>query len=154
MTMEKIESKLFWINSFRNDLDKHNEFLVRFCSVILYNIDDLNKPYDEAFGYWIVHKTLKDLTVSVYSLNPYATKHDVAAFVRLLLANYIEDYKVFEEYLLTQIPEIGQTDISNHYIKTADKSCDELNDEETIDDIKKGIKDIEIKQVYCIRILF
>ena len=31
--MGKIESKLFWMNYFRNSLDKHNEFLVRFCSI-------------------------------------------------------------------------------------------------------------------------
>lgn len=37
--------------------------------------------------------------------------------------------------MLTRIPELGKTDMFDHYIKTADKNCDDLNDEETIDDI-------------------
>lgn len=78
---------------------------------------------------------MKDLTASVYSLNPCATKQDVAATVRLLLADSMENYNGFEEYMLTQIPELDKVDMLNHFIKTADESCDELNDEETIDDI-------------------
>lgn len=140
--MEKIESKLFWINSFRNDLDKHNEFLVRFCSIVLYHLDDLKESYDKVFSYRIVNRTLKDLTVSK-SLNPYATKYDVAISVRLLLANYIPDYKYFEEYMLTKIPELDKADMCDHFIKTADESCDELNDEETIDDILDGLMEME-----------
>lgn len=37
--------------------------------------------------------------------------------------------------MLTQIPELEKTDLFDHYIKIADENCDELNDEETIDDI-------------------
>lgn len=86
---------------------------------------------------------MKDLTASVYSLNPCATKQDVAASVRLLLADSMENYKEFEEYMLTKIPELKQTDMYDHYIKTADESCDELNDEETIDDILDGLMELE-----------
>ena len=142
-TMEKIESKLFWMNYFRNSLDKHNEFLVRFCSIVLYHIDEFNESYEKIFSYKVVKKTLMDLTASVYNLNPCATKQDIAASVRLLLADSMENYKEFEEYMLTQIPELEKTDMFDHYIKTADESCDELNDEETIDDILDGLKKLE-----------
>lgn len=90
-----------------------------------------------------MNRTLKDLTVSTKSLNPYATKYDVAISVRLLLANYIPDYKYFEEYMLTKIPELDKADMCDHFIKTADESCDELNDEETIDDILDGLMEME-----------
>ena len=91
----------------------------------------------------MVKKALKDLTASVYSLNPCATKQDVAVSVRLLLADSIGNYKSFEKYLLTMIPEIGQSGMYDHYVKTADESCDELNDEETIDDILDGLMEME-----------
>lgn len=86
---------------------------------------------------------MKDLTASIYSLNPCATKQDIAASVRLLLVDIMENYKEFEEYMLTQIPELEKTDMFNHYIKTADESCDELNDEETINDILVGLMEME-----------
>lgn len=142
-TMEKIESKLFWMNYFRNSLDKHNEFLVRFCSIVLYYADEFNESYEKIFSYNVVKKALKDLTASVYSLNPCATKQDIAATVRLLLADSMENYNGFEEYMLTMIPELEKTDMYDHYIKTADESCDELNDEETIDDILDGLMEME-----------
>lgn len=141
--MEKIESKLFWINYFRNSLDKHNEFLVRSCSIVLYHADEFNESYEKIFCYKVVKKTLKDLTASVYSLNPCATRQDVAASVRLLLADSMENNKGFEEYKLTQIPELDKTDMFDHYIKISDESCDELNDEETIDDILDGLMEME-----------
>ena len=141
--MEKIESKLFWMNYFRNSLDKHNEFLVRFCSIVLYHIDEFNESYEKIFSYNVVKKALKDLTASVYSLNPCATKQDIAASVRLLLADSMKNYNGFEEYMLTQIPELKQTDMYDHYINTADENCDELNDEETIDDILDGLMEME-----------
>lgn len=83
------------------------------------------------------------MTASVYSLNPFATKQDIAATVRLLLADSMENYNMFEEYMLTQIPELDKADMYDHFIKTADESCDELNDEETIDDILDGLMDME-----------
>lgn len=141
--MEKIESKLFWMNYFRNSLDKHNEFLVRFCSIVLYHADEFNESYEKIFSYNVVKKALKDLTASVYSLNPCATRQDIAATVRLLLADSMENYKNFEKYLLTMIPEIGQSDMYDHYVKISDESCDELNDEETIDDILDGLMEME-----------
>lgn len=141
--MEKIESKLFWMNYFRNSLDKHNEFLVRFCSIVLYHADEFNESYEKIFSYNVVKKALKDLTASVYNLNTYATKQDVAASVRLLLADSMKNYNGFEEYMLTQIPELDMADMCDHFIKTADKSYDELNDEETIDDILDGLMEME-----------
>lgn len=86
---------------------------------------------------------MKDLTASIYNLNPCATKQNVAASVRLLLADSMENYKEFEEYMLTQIPELKRTDMFAHFINTANKSCDELNDEETIDDILDGLMEME-----------
>ncbi|MGN1217034.1 MAG: hypothetical protein ACI4TD_03560 [Phocaeicola sp.] len=56
-----------------------------------------------------------DLTASVYNLNPCATKQDVAASVRLLLADSMDNYKVFEEYMLTQIPKLDKTDMYDHF---------------------------------------
>ena len=141
--MEKIESKLFWMNYFRNGLDKHNEFLVRFCSIVLYHADEFNESYEKIFSYKVVKKALKDLTASVYSLNPCATKQDVAVSVRLLLADSMGNYKSFEKYLLTMIPEIGQSGMYDHYVKISDESCDELNDEETKDDILDGLMEME-----------
>ena len=141
--MGKIESKLLWMNYFRNGLDKHNEFLVRFCSIVLYHIDEFNESYEKIFSYKVVKKALKDLTASVYNLNSCATKQDIAASVRLLLVDIMENYNGSEEYMLTQIPELEKTDMFDHYIKTADESCDELNDEETIDDILDGLKKVE-----------
>lgn len=85
------------------------------------------------------------MTASVYNLNPRATKLDVAASVRLLLADSMENYNGFEEYMLTKIPEPDKADMCDHFIKTADKSYDELNDEETIDDILDGLKKLERK---------
>ncbi len=41
------------------------------------------------------------------------------------------------------IPEIGQSDMYDHYVKISDESCDELNDEETIDDILDGLMEME-----------
>lgn len=45
--------------------------------------------------------------------------------------------------MLTQIPELDKTDMYDHFIKTADESYDELNDEETIDDILDGLMEME-----------
>lgn len=45
--------------------------------------------------------------------------------------------------MLTQIPGLKQTDMYDYFIKTADESCGELNDEETIDDILNGLMDME-----------
>lgn len=104
------------MNYFRNGLDKHNEFLVRFCSiVVLYYADEFNEAYEKIFSYKVVKKTLNDLTASVYNLNPCATKQDVAASVRLLLADSLDNYKVFEEYMLTQIPKLDKTDMYDHF---------------------------------------
>lgn len=80
------------MNYFRNGLDKHNEFLVRFCSIDLYHADEFNESYEKILSYKVVKKAFKDLTVSVYNLNPCAMKQNVAASVRLLLADSMENY--------------------------------------------------------------
>lgn len=38
--------ELFWLNTIRNDLKRHNQVLTSFCSILAYYINELNKTYD------------------------------------------------------------------------------------------------------------
>lgn len=85
--------ELFWLNTIRNDLKRHNQVLTSFSSILVYYINELNKTYDVIFTDPLVCKSLYELTLSVYSLNPKA--NDNVANIRLVLANYLDDYNSF-----------------------------------------------------------
>lgn len=119
--------ELFWLNTIRNDLKRHNQILTSFCSILSYYINELNETYDVIFTDALVCKSLHELTLSVHSLNPKATDNDIVANIRLVLANYLDDYDNFEKFLISQIHEVKSQDLLWYNVIHSECSSDSKN---------------------------
>ena len=107
----EIITNSFWLNTFKNDLTRHNEILSLFCSLIMYHLDDLHESNEITFKDSHVRKSLFELTLSVHSLNIKATKNDIMNNIRMILENYLDNYDTFERYLSNQIPKVTSDEI-------------------------------------------
>lgn len=119
--------ELFWLNTIRNDLQRHNQVLTSFCSILVYYINEMDETYDVIFADPLIRKSLHELTLSVYSLNPKATDNDVVANIRLVLANYLDDYDKFEKFLISQIPEVKSQDLLWYNVTHSEYSSNSKN---------------------------
>lgn len=138
----KIITDLFWFNSIGKNIQNHTEALTNFASVVLYRLFSFKEKKEEVFHNYLVKKTLYNLTLSVHSLYQDCGKKDIAASVRLVLADYLEDYHEFEKYLLTQIPKISPAQVLVYNIETSSGSHLSYNDKESIVHIKKELEKI------------
>lgn len=134
-----ISTGLFWYNNLYSDMQKHSEFLSLFCSLVLYHLDDFSESYEVAFKDPLLRKSLHLLTISIHNLYPDATKADVLTNIRLLLGQLLDDYSSFEEYLSSQIPDVSGEDVLWLNVLNADSSCCELNDDESLDYIRREL---------------
>lgn len=137
-----ISTGLFWYNNLFSDMQKHSEVLSLFCSLVLYHLDDFSESYEVTFKDPLLKKTLHLLTVSIHSLYPDATKADVLTNIRLLLGQLLDDYSSFKEYLSSQIPDVSGEDVLCFNVLNADSSCCELNDEESLDYIRRELMNL------------
>lgn len=143
----KIITDLFWFNSIGEKLQNHTEALTNFASVVLYRLFSFKEKKEEVFHNYLVKKTLYNLTLSVHSLYQDCGKKDIASAVRLVLADYLEDYHEFEKYLLTQIPKITTTQVLVYNIDTSNPSNLTYNEKESLIHIKKELERIGSKLV-------
>lgn len=137
-----ISTGLFWYNNLYSDMHKHSEVLSLFCSLIVYHLDDFSESYEVAFKDPLLSKSLHLLTISVHSLYPDATKADVLANIRLLLGQLLDDYSSFELYLSSQIPDVSGEDVLCFNVLNVDSSFCELNDEESLDYIRRELMNL------------
>lgn len=141
----KIETNLFWINNFRNELSLYSEAMSLFCGIILYHISDFNAPFSTALRNGLVKTALTNLTVCIYKMNPNASKEDVATSIRTFLYEYIEDYDSFELELLRCIPDVNSADVFYYSIVNADSDVDVSDEPESLDYIRKELSHISLQ---------
>lgn len=142
---KKIETDLYWINNFRNELSLYSEASSLFCGIILYHIYEFNESFSTALKNRLVKSSLTNLTVCIHKMNPHASKEDVATSIRTLLYEYIEDYDAFELELLRCIPDVNSADVFCFSIVNADSDVDVSDEPESLDYIRKELSHISLQ---------
>ena len=141
---KKITTDLFWINSFRSDLQLYSEAMSLFCGIVLYHVDDFNEPFSVALQNELVKETLTSLAVCIHKMNPSASRNDVASSIRNVLFDYIDNYDCFEKELLKYIPDIKFEDVICYSVMNANSNYDELDDNETEDHIRQELSRLSL----------